>query len=433
MKINLIYKNIAILWFWKEGESTLRFLQKNGINDYNITIFDQNEEIRITDFNGKIITWKNYLSQLENFDFIFKSPGISPYNHKLKRFWDKILTQTKIFYEFYKWKIISVTQTKGKSTTTTLIYELLKNAGYNVKIVGNIWKPVLDEIDLQKDDYDFVVYELSSYMLEELENHTSSISLLWNIFPDHLDWHENFKNYEKAKLNILQNAEKIFVGYEYFLQHKNTFVHKNYQTFWRVGSDIFHENNLFLWEIKLSPKIPWNHNLDNFAGVLAVSEYLEIPREIFIKTIESFPWLEHRLQNVWEFHGIRFIDDSISTTPESTIAGIETFWEQIDTIFLWGTNRGYQFEWLVKKLEQYKIKNIVLFPDSWIKIKQLLGNNDFNILETSSMKEAVIFAFKNTQKWKICLLSTASPSYSLWKNFEEKWNTFQTEIKNYIP
>lgn len=435
MKINLIHKNIAILWYGKEGASTLRFLQKNGINDYNIAIFDVNDKLTIPDFKGKIITWPNYLAYLDQYDFIFKSPWISPYTHNLKHFWDKILTQTKLFYEFYKGKIISVTQTKGKSTTTTLIYNMLKNAWYNVKIVGNIWNPVLDEIDIQKDEYDFIVYELSSYMLEELDNHHSYISVLGNIFPDHLDWHLTFKNYSNTKQKVFLNAENILVGKNFYDEHKKIFEHKNFLTFWTQKSDISHKDDqYFIKEIaierEIESKIPWEHNKDNFAAVLWVAHIIGIDFSFFKQTIESFSWLPHRLQNVGEFQGITFIDDAISTTPESTIAGIQSFWEKIDTIFLWGTDRGYKFENLVKILEQYNIFNVVLFPQSWENIKPLLNKN-FNILETNNMKDAVNFAFKFTKKWKICLLSTASPSYSIWKNFEEKWDLFQSEIKNY--
>ncbi len=425
-----MYKNIAILWYGKEWQSTLRFLQKNGINDYNIAVFDQSENLEIPDFNWKIISWSHYLRYLDEYDFIFKSPGISPYNHNLKRFWDKILTQTKLFYEFYKWKIISVTQTKGKSTTTTLIYNLLKNAGYNVKIVWNIGTPVLNEVDIQKDEYDFVVYELSSYMLEELDNHQSYISILGNIFPDHLDWHQTFDNYSQAKRKVFLNAENIFVGYDYFQKNNQYFENKNYLTFGWIGANIYHEWTKYLWEIEVSPKIPWEHNLDNFAAVLAVSEHIGISREIFQNTINEFLGLPHRLQNVWKYQWITFIDDAISTTPESTIEWIKTFWDQIETIFLWWTDRWYEFEWLIQYLEQYNIKNIVLFPPSWDRISNLLDSS-YNILSTSDMKEAVDFAFKNTKKWGICLLSTASPSYSVWKNFEEKWDIFQKEIKNY--
>lgn len=436
MKINLIHKNIAILWFWKEWTSTLRFLQKNGILDGSITILDKNSDLKIDNFNWNIITGDKYLKNLDKYDYIFKSPGISPYVHWLEPYKDKILTQTKLFYEFYKWKIISVTQTKWKSTTVTLTYELLKNAGYNVKLVGNIWNPVLDEINIQNDVYDFVVYELSSYMLEELENHHSYISILWNIYEDHLDWHLNFENYSNAKKTVLKNADNILVWLDLYRKIEKNLLNRNFLTFGPEWAYLSHIKNEYFIDsqkvdISIDPKIPWEHNLNNFAAILWVAHIVWIDIKIFEKTINNFYGLPHRLQHLWEFAGITFIDDAISTTPESTIEAIKTYAQKIWTVFLWGTDRGYNFEKLVKALEEYNIKNIVLFPDSGEKILWLINREDYQILQTKSMKDAIEFAYKNSQKWMICLLSTASPSYSVWKNFEQKWDEFKKEIINY--
>ncbi len=410
-------KKIAILWFGREGKSTLSFLQSIWCED--VTVLD------------KAITWENYLDNLETYDYIFKSPWISPYTNNLLKYKDKLWSQTKLFFELYKWKIITVTQTKWKSTTATLVYELLKNAGYNVKLVWNIWNPVLDEIDLNSP-YDFIVYELSSYMLEDLDNHHSFISILWNIFPDHLDWHQGFENYKNAKLNILKNAENLLIWDNLSKEIIELLQNKNYKTFWLNNSYYSHIWNNFLinWKnIKqgIDPIIPWEHNLSNICAIIWVCDILKIDYKIFQKTINSFSWLPHRLQNIWTYKWIIFIDDAISTTPESTIEWIRSFNQKIWTIFLWWSDRWYKFEKLVKELENKKIFNIVLFPDSWDRIKLLLDNK-FNIFETKSMQEAVEFAFKKTKSWEICLLSTASPSYSLWKNFEEKWDEFKKEV-----
>lgn len=420
---------IAILWYGKEGKSSLNFLLKNWIKEKVITILDKNLFWKPKDFKGNIIFWDDYLKDLQKFDFVIKSPWISSYLDELKNV--KIITQAIIFFDFYKDKIISISWTKWKSTTRTLVYNLLKNSWYNVKIVWNIWKPVLDEIDFKKK-YDFIVFELSSYMLEDLKNyHHSFISILLNIYKEHLDWHKNFENYKNAKLNILKNSKNILIWFNLYKKIKNDFQNTNFLTFGEEWGYYSHKKNEYFinWKktwIVLNPKIPWNHNLDNFASILWVCDILWIDYKIFSQTINEFKWLEHRLQNIWTFNSITFIDDAISTTPESTIAWIKSFkkWD-IDTIFLWWSDRWYDFFDLVNILKEYEIKNIVLFPESGKKIKNLLDTS-FNILETNSMKEAVKFAYKYTKK--ICLLSTASPSYSLWKNYEEKWNEFKKEV-----
>jgi len=404
MKISsLKNKNIAILWFWKEGKSTLDFLMKLWINHDKITILDKITHTSIISLNSnereiKIISWEKYLDNLDKFDVIFKSPWISPYNSKILPYKNKLSSGTELFFNNYNARVIWITWTKGKSTISTLTYEILKAYWYNVKIVWNIWKPVLDEIDiLWWQEYDYIVYELSSYMLEDFSPNLF-IWVLNNVFPDHLDWHDNFNNYKKAKENILKNALNKIDGK--IIENKT----------------------------KFQTQLIWEHNQKNISVVKEIFITIWIKDfNRFENTLKSFKWLSHRLENIWTFAWITFIDDAISTTPESTIEAIKSFNTEIWTIFLWWTDRWYIFEELVTYLIKYNIKNIVLFPDSWDKIKLLL-NNDFNILETSSMEKAVEFAYKNTWTWKICLLSTASPSYSLWKNFEEKWNIFKEEI-----
>jgi len=424
-------KKIAILWFGREGISTLAFLRKNEIPDINITILDE-KQVQVENFWWHIFTGKKVFSRLWEYDIIFKSPGISSFLPEIRKNADKITSQTKFFYENYRGKIISVTQTKGKSTTATLTYELLKNAGYHVLLAGNIGKPILDEIDFQ-NPYDFIVYELSSYMLHDLwDSHKSFISVLGNIYNDHIDRHENFENYMNAKKSILRNAQNILLGIP-VIQYIDLEKYDNIRIFWGGEKcDISHNEKAFCIDgrnIPASPKLIGKHNWDNMCGVLWVAQILGIPEEIFQKTVENLAPLAHRMQNIGIFQGITFIDDAISTTPESTIAALETF-PDVETIFLGGSDRGYDFSELCEKIDISNIKNIVFFPENGEVIQKGLTKK-YHILETDDMQKAVEFAFRYTKKEKICLLSTASPSYSVWKNFEEKGNLFQKYVKEY--
>jgi len=457
MKLNQLknLNKIAILWYAKEGSSTLNFLLKLWIDKQKITILDSHK-IDNLEKNNKLIYWEIYLDNLGNFDLIFKSPWISPYNPKMSKVRDKLISQAEIFFDNYNWKVIWVTATKGKSTTSTLIYETLKEAWYKVKLVWNIWNPVLDEIDIFAGEiYDFVVYELSSYMLEMFQP-KCFIAVLWNIYTDHLDWHWNsFENYKNAKLNIIKKSQNILIRDE-FRNFINPLKWQNIYTFWLNWDYSYKDWSFFIWDkfIFDDEKIllKWEHNMINICSVLWVLDILipisqpfyrkgiqgpqkEKGVEILINVLSNFSWLPHRMQNIWEYNWITFIDDAISTTPESTIEAIKTFWEKIWTIFLWWTDRWYDFKNLGEYLKIYNIKNIVLFPETWIRILEEINKlnlKNLNILETKSMKEAVEFAFKYTNNWKICLLSTASPSYFLWKNFEEKWDEFKKEIKNFV-
>ena len=168
------------------------------------------------------------------------------------------------------------------------------------------------------------------------------------------------------------------------------------------------------------------HNRKNIRAAVSVAKELSVSDEIIKMAIEKFKPLPHRLEFIGKFKNIKFYDDAISTTPESTIEAIKSL-QGIDTIFLGGEDREYNFFQLEKVIKKYKIKNAVLFPVSGKRI--LKSEKGLNILKTSSMKQAVIFAYKHTRPGKICLLSCASPSYSLWKNFEEKGDLLKKIVK----
>ncbi len=439
-------KKIAILWFWKEGKSTLSFILNIWFS--NITILDKNETIIKIEWINYIL-WEKYLDDLCEYDLIFKAPWISPYNDKIIWTTKKIITQTKIFFDNYQWKIIWITWTKWKSTISTLTYEILKNLWYKVKLVWNIWNPVLEEVNIiTNEQYDFIIYELSSYMLEWLDIKLY-IWVITNIYNCHLDWHNGRENYEKAKLSIIKNAEYKLVNYELrdyirdkenviFFWEKWKYFYKNW-LFYKNEQHILKDDNIAL---------QWEHNKYNITSVLWIVDIIDqnnINNRIgnIENTLSLFNWLDHRLQVIWVYKWITFIDDGIAVTPEATIAWIETYKEKIWTIILWWQNWDYNFTELVNRLKKYSIPNIILFPDTWEKIFWDLSNYNYEsefilnwnynpkILKTKSMKSAINFAYKNTWSWKICLLSNWAPSYNLWSWYIEKWLEFQNEVKQY--
>jgi len=463
MNLNELKKinNIAILWYWKEGKSTLRFLLELWITEDNITIIDKNS-ISLDNYNIKTISWDNYLDNLDNYNLIFKSPWISPYNIKISPYRDKLTSQTEIFFKNYEWRTIWVTATKGKSTVSTLLYETLKNAEYNVKIVGNIGKPVFDEINLlDPENYNYVIYELSSYMLETCKPNCN-IAVLWNIYTCHLDYHnDSFPIYEQAKLNILTNSDNIIISQEfnqygqdidnckYFWLESNYSYSEKY--FYKNNQELFTSQNLLLL---------WDHNKKNISCVIWIldiitEEYNHNSAWIFSKlisnlknTLKTFSGLPHRMEKVANHQWITFIDDWISTTPESTIEAIKTFWNQINTLFLWGWDYWFtkeSYSLLINAITEYNIQNIVLFPDTWLDIfnikrwsvlentliSKIINDVELKLFYTNSMEEAIKFSYNNTGENNICLMSCAAPSYSLWTGYEQKWEEFKKNIEKY--
>ena len=438
---------IAILWFAKEGKSSLEFLLNLWFK--NITILDKDENIEQKKGINYLL-WNKYLEKLWEFDLIFKSPWISPYNNKIAPYKEKLISQAQIFFDNYNWKIIWITWTKWKSTTSTLAYETLKKIWYNTKIVWNIGNPVLDEVDIiNNETHDFIIYELSSYMLEWLKTHLF-IWVINNIYDCHLDWHLWRDNYKKAKIWILKNSKNKLLNYELKDSKINL---EEIKYFWE-NWDYYFKNWLFYKSEQVILKdeniaLQWEHNRKNISAIVGILDIINSDNiEKNIKSLRgvliSFKGLAHRIEDIWTYNWITFIDDAIATTPESTIAALNTYEQNIWTILVWWEDSGFKFDKLKETLEKYNISNIVLFPDTWEKIFWDLSKYDYesvfnlkwkyspNILKTKSMKKAIDFAYKNTPKWKICILSNAAPSFSLWSWYIEKWLSFQKEVKKYV-
>jgi len=437
-------KKIAILWYGREGKSSLNFLLHSGILPENITILDVTPQ-QLPDPKLHAIYGPSYIDSLADYDYIIKTPWISLYSPKIYPYKDKITSQAQIFFDCYQGKIIAISGTKGKSTTATLTYETLKAAGKSVQLIGNIGNPVLDYLniqDLSKQQEEIVVFEISSYMLDGLKKH-NYISVLLNIYADHLDWHEGFENYKNAKLNILSGSEHLLIRDE--ITQKYPDIQKNIagqssHVFWHQGKYSYGGGVFFIDGKKIFDEkdilLKGEHNRINICAVLGICDILHIDPMLLKTVLKTFAGLPHRMQQLWIYGDIQWVDDAISTTPESTIQAIKTFENEIDTIFLGWTDRGYVFDELIQVIRESTIRNIVLFPDSGKRIGETIQKHNytehFTIYKTENMQDAVKFAYENTQKGKICLLSTASPSYSIWKNFEEKGNLFAQYIKTLV-
>jgi UDP-N-acetylmuramoylalanine--D-glutamate ligase len=376
-------KRVCILGYGKEGRVSEQYLKKYYPH-LEVDILNQD-------------TNDDYLKLQEKYDLAVKTPGISKTKVAIS-----YVTATNLFFSQINNFTIGVTGSKGKSTTASLIYEILKQAGKKVRLIGNIGNPMLEVLLTDIDPDEIFVIELSSYMLDDIE-YSPNIGLLLNLFPEHLDYHNGVDNYYKAKQNIFK-----------YQRPEDIAIKPPFEEAIPLDKD----------EIPLLG----DHNIQNIKAAVKVARLLKIPDIATKKGIKNFKSLPHRIEYIGTYEGIKFYDDAISTTPESTIMAIKAL-TNVGTILLGGEDRGYDFVELEKMLRLHKVKNIVLFPDSGNRI--LRSKNGFNIIETKSMEEAVNFAFQNTQKGEICLLSTASPSYSLWKNFEEKGNLFQDLVKNY--
>lgn len=439
MKLSdLTDKKVLILGLGREGEDTYSFLRKLspkkvlGLAD-QLTLEKLSLALQKklkTDHKLTPHLGPNYLESLKKYEVIIKSPGISPFLPKLKQLKDQQITsQTKLFFDNCPGVIVGVTGTKGKSTTATLIYEILKGGGLDVRLVGNIEKPVLSFLKGANQKTIFV-YELSSHQLWDLTK-SPHVAVLLNIFQEHLDYYPDFKTYVRAKENItLHQTPQDYLIFNAALPILKEIAVKSRAQ--KIPYDLKKDKEELekIIPIKEIP-LPGQFNLQNVMPAIIVGKIFHLPKAKIAQAIRSFKPLGHRLENAGTYQGITFYDDSIATIPEATIEAIETLEERVQTILLGGFERQQNFQNLAKKILQSRIKNVILFPTTGKRIWQAIvdqGNKQDLLPQhffVNNMKEAIRLAYQHTQKGKICLLSPASPSFGLFRDYKERGDLFK--------
>jgi len=439
--MNLKYfanKKILILGFGREGIDNFKFLRKL----FSKKVLGVGDKLKISNFKFQISNLlkknrkiklhlgENYLKALKDYDVVIKSPGIPP--KILKPFLtkkQKVTSQTEIFFENCPGKIIGIAGTKGKSTTATLIYKILKAGKIKTHLVGNIGKPVLNLL-FSATPRDIYVYELSSYQLQNLKK-SPQIAIFLNSFPDHLDYHKNFQEYLKANQNICryQKTKDFFI---YNPEDKNCRDTAKITKAKKIPIAIKNLKKIIkIEEIPLQGKF----NLLNLAAAIEVGNLFEISKKEISRAIKKFKPLPHRLEFVGTFKGIKFYNDSLSVIPETTILAIETLRENLETLILGGFERNLNYKNLAKKILRSEIKTLIFFPTTgqriWQEILRLKKRAPKlpKAFFVNEMKEAVKLCYQNTERGKITLLSPASASFNLFRDYKERGNAFKKWVK----
>ena len=435
-------KKIMILGFGREGISTYKLIrkylkeQKLYIADKKENLIEENDFLK-NDKNVEIIVGENYLENLEKYDIIIKTPGVSFKGIDTSKFNSKIKSQLELLLEFFKVTTIGVTGTKGKSTTSSLIYKVLKDQNIECMLLGNISIPVFDYLDKIKKNM-VLVLEMSSHQLEYMEK-SPNISILLNIFEEHLDHYESFEKYAKAKCNIFKYQTKS----DYFLYNIDNetlkrLVEDNLAITYKVSLKDTQGCNIYLKgdkvyfedEIIYNKNEPRNligdYNLNNIMFVLGVAKILKLDLIKARKSIVEFKTLEHRLEYVGKYDDIDFYDNSIGTIPEATIEAVKAL-KNVNSLIIGGMDRNIDYTEFIKFLEESNVENIICMPKTGHDIAKKIVNKKTFIVDT--MQETVETAKKVTKKGTICLLSPAAASYGYFKNFEEKGNIYKELVK----
>ena len=432
-------KNIAILGFGREGKSTYNFIKK--YLKQKVTILDRND-FNIDDNDALKIVGDNYLDNLDKYDLIIKSPGISLKDIDLSRIEDKITSQLELLLEVYKDNIIGITGTKGKSTTTCLLYEVIKKQFDNTFLLGNIGIPVFDEIENYTED-SILVIEMSSHQLEFIKV-SPHIGIVLNLYEDHLDHDGTVEHYHHNKMNILrfQNEndyaiyssdddnirrlieEDNYKGIKHTIRFDNEELEGNYT---RIKDKEIFFNGELIYEDK-ERLLLGNHNLKNIMFVLTVIKYLGFDVSKAYDVIRNFKGLKYRMEYIGTYNDIKYYNDTIATIPEATISAISAIGD-VDTLIFGGMDRKINYNDFINYLSKSNVNNFICMPTTGNIIGKELEKVNKNVLYTEKLEEAFNLSQKYTKKHMTCLLSPAAASYEFFKNFEEKGRAFEDIVK----
>lgn len=393
-----------------------------------------------------------YLDAIPEMDIVFRTPGIMPSEQWIidaKKRGQVVTSEMEVFFELCPCKIIAVTGSDGKTTTTTLISEMLKKEGKNVYLGGNIGRALLPEIKNIKSN-DFAVAELSSFQLITMHS-SPDIAVVTNLAPNHLDHHKDMQEYVGSKRNILlhQNAFSKSVlnanndytvkmlsdvnGIPYQFSYGKEIEHG---AFYKNGKIYFNDYDKKTVEVldRNDIKLPGDHNVENYlAAITAVWGLVSV--ESIREVAKSFGGVEHRIEFVRERHGVKWYNDSIATSPTRVISGLKSFDRKI-IIICGGSDKGISF----KPMVPYILSNVKLLilmgevtaPKIYeaVVTDEEYKNSSLEIKFASSMEEAVKIADENSSDGDIVSLSPACASFDLYKNFEYRGRHYKNIVNS---
>ena len=411
---NLDGKKIGIWGMGREGQSAKSALKKHCPHAMISEIGEDN------------------VFDIETCDVLIKSPGVSLYRPEIQRALQKgvvVTSGTNLFFanKHSNTRVIAVTGTKGKSTTASLMAHTLKALGERVVLGGNIGRPLLDCID---EKADWVVAELSSYQCADFIGQPN-IGVLVNLYPEHLQWHGSHDQYYQDKVHMVNQCGVVVLNgadsktKEMPLQAEKIFsfneikgIHLQNGWFYDGSEPIFKREELHL---------KGDHNAENACAVLTVIKILGFPSKECGRAFQSFVALPHRLQHIGERDGIFYVDDSISTTPETAVAALKAINKgQAITLIAGGMDRGQDYAVLVAYLAQHRnTMRLVTLPDTGKRLAIQAQKMGVETSPTSDMPTAVSIAQHITPRGGVILLSPAAPSYNLYSNFEDRGDDFK--------
>jgi UDP-N-acetylmuramoyl-L-alanine---L-glutamate ligase len=409
-------KRIAIWGMGREGKTTLSFLKKQFPNkDFIIINRDPVDTVQ------RFISEDEMLRNLDQFDVVIKSPGISYYHDAVKTMQEHGITvtsATNIWFDLPKsGKVIAITGSNGKSTTSALTHHILTELGQNAELGGNIGTPLLS-LPL---DADYYVVELSSYQTCDLTG-TPDIAVLLNLHPEHIQWHKTHGQYYHDKCNLIRRGAAINIVNALEPKLSGT---ENRTCFNDRDKINFEDGAIYYGDMPIggTDKFPLlgDHNLENLCAALTITQKLGLVLTECLKASFGYKGLPHRLQTVGPIDGITYINDSISTDPEATIAALNALSKEDVTLILGGQDREQDFSALKALIEKNNVKSICVYETGERIFEQI--NSTEKHLE-KDLIDAVKTAKEITPNGGYIVLSPAAPSYDAFRDFEQRGDLF---------
>ena len=418
-------------------------------DEREIEALDKNVVEKINSYGFELITGRNALHFLRGYSIIFRSPSCLPTTLQLVSEQKRgaiVTSEIEMLMNTCPCKIIGVTGSDGKTTTTTLIYEILKKGGYNCHLGGNIGIPLFTKVKDFKED-DIVILELSSFQLMEMEI-SPEIAVVTNVSPNHLDKHSSYEEYIEAKKNIFayQNKNgKVVLNYDNEITREFAKEAKGKVEFFsskeKLEDGIIYSDGT-IKECKDNVRkhiinvkdihLKGIHNYENICAAIAATSDL-VSTEVQVEAIKQFKGVEHRLEFVRELDGVKWYNDSIGTSPSRTIAGLYSFDERV-VLIAGGYDKNLDYTPLAKPILE-KTDKIVLLGATAPKIAAAIlketADTDiaFPIYRTKNLKQAVERARLIAKEGEVVLFSPASASFDMFKNFEERGEKFKEYVR----
>jgi UDP-N-acetylmuramoylalanine--D-glutamate ligase len=447
-------KRIALIGLGVSHRPLVDFFIRHGAS---VTILDKNNR----DYLGKyaddaeskgadFILGADYLKSLTDFDIVFRTPGMKYFTPELQDAISKgvrVTSEMETFFDLCPCKIYGVTGSDGKTTSTTIISEILKADGRTVHLGGNIGRPLLPIIEEVKDS-DVAVVELSSFQLISMMK-SADVGLVTNVAPNHLYMHKEMDEYIDAKKNLFihqnENGRLIINADNDITNGFSNIAKGSVQYFSRkkiLENGAYLEDGIIKYakDGKITDvmnasdiKIPGIHNVENYLGAIA-TVFDDVSMESIVKVAKEFGGVEHRIEFVRELDGVRYYNDSIATSPTRTIAGLNSFDKKI-IIIAGGYDKNIPYEPLAPYIVE-KVKVLVLLGKTAPKIeKAVVEYKDYKegtpvIIHADTLEEAVDMARKSAEEGDVISLSPASASFDLYRNFEERGIHFKNIVNS---